>query len=238
MRMIDEVYLAYPFFGSRQIARWLRRQGYSVNRKRIQRLMRVMGLEAIYQKPNLSRPAAGHRVFPYLLRKLKVERANQAWAMDVTYVPVQGGYVYLCAVMDWYSRAVLAWELSNTMDAGFCTRTVERAIAEYGVPEIMNTDQGSQFTSEQFTQPLLALGIKLSMDGKGRALDNVFVERLWRTVKYDEVYLKSYRSMVDAHGNLERFFRFYNHDRPHSAFPGDVTPMEVYHAKDRLELIA
>lgn len=234
MRKIDETYMAHPSFGTRQMARWLRRQGYDINRKRVQRLMRVMGLEAIYQKPNLSKANAEHRVYPYLLRKLKVERPNQVWAMDVTYVPVQGGFVYLCAVIDWYSRAVLAWELSNTNDAAFCVRAVGRAIAEYGAPEIFNTDQGSQFTSEAFTQPLLARGIKLSMDGKGRALDNVFVERLWRTVKYDEIYLKSYQCLVDAHTHLDRFFRFYNLHRPHSSFPGDVTPFEIYRRQLKL----
>jgi putative transposase len=228
MRVIDETYLAYPVFGSRQMARWLRRQGHAVNRKRVQRLMRLMGLEAIYQKPNLSRPNPEHRIYPYLLRKLQVVRPNQVWATDITYVPIQGGYIYLCAVIDWYSRAVLAWELSNTLDAGFCVRAVQRALDKYGVPEIFNTDQGCQFTSAEFTQPLLALGVKLSMDGKGRALDNVFVERLWRTVKYHEIYLKSYCSQIDAHTNLDTFFRFYNERRPHSAFDGDVTPLEVY----------
>lgn len=230
MRVIDETYLVYPVFGSRQMTRWLRRQGYAVNRKRVRRLMRLMGLEAIYRKPNLSRRHPSHRVFPYLLRGLVVDRPNQVWATDITYIPIQGGYIYLCAVLDWYSRAVLAWELSNTLDATFCVRAVERAIAEHGVPEIFNTDQGCQFTSTEFTQPLLARGVKISMDGRGRALDNVFVERLWRTVKHDEVYLKSYRSQIDAHTNLETFFRLYNEDRPHSAF-GDAaprTPMEVY----------
>ena len=229
MRLIDETYLAYPFFGSRQMTRWLRRQGERVNRKRVQRLMRAMDLEAIYRKPNLSRPQAGHRVYPYLLRDLKVTRPNQAWAMDITYIPVRGGYVYLCAIIDWHSRYVLAWELSNTLDASFCVRAVERAIAVHGTPEIFNTDQGCQFTSVEFTAPLLALGVKLSMDGKGRALDNVFIERLWRTVKYDEVYLKSYVSMVDAHVQLDRFFRFYNERRPHSSLD-DATPAEVYKA--------
>jgi putative transposase len=237
MRAIDEAYMAYPFFGSRQMARWLRRQGYPVNRKRVQRLMRLMGLEAIYQKPNLSRRNQEHRVYPYLLRNLKVTRPNQVWAMDITYVPIQGGFIYLCAVIDWYSRAVLAWELSNTLDAGFCVNAVQRAITRYGVPEIFNTDQGCQFTSAEFTQPLLALGVKLSMDGKGRALDNVFVERLWRTVKYDEIYLKSYLSLVDAHAGLDAFFRFYNERRPHSAF-GDATPMEAYRGKAPIKLSA
>jgi putative transposase len=230
MRVIDETYLAYPVFGSRQMTRWLRRQGYPVNRKRVRRLMLQMGLEAIYQKPNTSRKHPQNPVYRYLLRRMKVERANQVWAADITYIPIQGGFIYLCAVIDWYSRAVLAWELSNTLDAGFCARAAERAMAEHGVPEIFNTDQGSQFTSAEFTQPLLARGIKISMDGRGRALDNVFVERLWRTVKYDEVYLKSYRSLVDAHTNLDTFFRFYNDLRPHSAFGNAVplTPMEVY----------
>ena len=241
MRVIDETYLAYPVFGSRQMARWLRRQGYPVNRKRVRRLMRLMGLEAIYQKPNLSRKHPHNPVYPYLLRRLKVERPNQVWAMDITYVPIQGGFIYLCAVIDWYSRAVLAWELSNTLDAGFCTRAVQRAIDRYGVPEIFNTDQGSQFTSAEFTQPLLALGVQLSMDGRGRALDNVFVERLWRTVKYDEIYLKSYRSQPEAETNLASFFHFYNERRPHSSL-GDnahpVTPMEVYRRDLRVALSA
>jgi putative transposase len=229
MRLIDETYLAFPFFGSRQMARWLRRQGERVNRKRIQRLMRQMGLEAIYRKPNLSRPLAGHRIYPYLLRGLAVTRPNQVWATDITYVPVRGGYAYLCAVIDWHSRYVLAWEFSNTLDASFCTRAVARAVAAHGTPEIFNTDQGCQFTSAEFTQPLLARGVKLSMDGKGRALDNVFVERLWRTVKYEEVYLKSYVSLVDAHAQLDCFFRFYNERRPHSSLD-DATPAEVYKA--------
>ena len=228
-RLIDETYLAYPFFGSRQMARWLRRQGECVNRKRVQRLMRRMGLEAIYQKPNLSRANAAHRVYPYLLRHLAVTRPNQVWATDITYVPVQGGSAYLCAVIDWHSRCVLAWELSNTLDASFCVRAVQRAMAQYGKPEIFNTDQGCQFTSAEFTQPLLALGIKLSMDGKGRCLDNVFVERLWRSVKYEEVYLKAYVSLVDAHAQLDTYFRFYNERRPHSSLDG-ATPGETYRA--------
>jgi len=241
MRVIDETYLAYPVFGSRQMTRWLRRQGYPVNRKRVRRLMLQMGLEAIYQKPNTSRKHPYNPVFRYLLRRMKVERPNQVWAADITYIPIQGGFIYLCAVMDWYSRAVLAWELSNTLDAGFCARAAQRAIAQYGVPEIFNTDQGSQFTSAEFTQPLLAFGIKISMDGRGRALDNVFVERLWRTVKYDEVYLKSYRSQIDAETNLATFFRFYNELRPHSSL-GDnanpVTPMEVYRRDLSVQLSA
>ena len=229
MRVIDETYLAYPFFGSRQMTRWLRRQHHDVNRKRVQRLMRQMGLEAIYRKPNLSRAQPGQRVYPYLLRDLAVTRPNQVWATDITYVPVQGGYAYLCAVIDWHSRCVLAWELSNTLDASFCVRAVQRALAVHGTPEIFNSDQGCQFTSAEFTGLLLARGVKLSMDGKGRCLDNVFVERLWRTVKYEEVYLKSYVSLVDAHAQLDRFFRFYNTRRPHSSFAG-ATPAEIHQA--------
>ena len=238
MRKIDEQYTAQPFLGSRLMAKCLRRQGYRVNRKRVQRLMRLMGLEALYPKPNTSRPHPEHKVYPYLLRNLKVSRPNQAWAMDITFIPMARGHLYLCAVMDWYSRAVLAWQLSNTIDASFCVEAVQRAIAEHGAPEILNTDQGAQFTSAAFTAPLLALGIKLSMDGRGRALDNVFVERLWRTVKWNEVYLKSYNSQIDADAGLSRFFRFYNEDRPHSAFPGEATPMEVYRGEAALELSA
>ena len=230
MRVIDETYLAYPFFGSRQMTRWLQREGYVVNRKRVRRLMRVMGLTAIYRRPNLSKKTAAHPIYPYLLRGLAVERSNQVWATDITYIPVQGGFIYLCAVIDWHSRKVLAWELSNTLDASFCARAVQRATATYGAPEIFNTDQGSQFTSAEFTQPLLAAGVRLSMDGKGRCLDNVFVERLWRSVKYEEVYLRRYETMIDAHAHLETYFQFYNHRRPHSAH-GRQTPDEVYHAR-------
>jgi len=230
MRVIDETYLAHPEFGSRQMTRWLRRQGYRINRKRVRRLMQLMSLEAIYQKPNTSRRNPEHRAYRYLLRHLSIERPNQVWAADITYVPIKGGFIYLFAVIDWYTRAVLAWELSNTLDASFCVQAVQRAMAQYGLPEIFNTDQGCQFTSAEFLQPLLAAGVSISMDGRGRALDNVFIERLWRTVKYDEIYRKSYQSQIEAHTNLATFFRFYNEQRPHSAF-GDavpLTPMEVY----------
>lgn len=229
MRVIDETYLAFPFFGSRQMTLWLRKQGHRVNRKRVRRLMRIMGLEALGPKPRLSIPQRAHPVYPYLLRNLEVNRPNHVWATDITYLSLPGGHAYLCAVMDWHSRYVLSWELSNTLDAAFCTRAMQRAIAAHGRPEIVNTDQGCQFTSAEFTQPLLAAGIKLSMDGKGRCLDNVFVERLWRTVKYEEVYLKSYRSLVDAHAHLDTYFEFYNQRRPHTAHDG-ATPAEVYHA--------
>ena len=227
MRVIDEAYLAQPFYGSRQMTRWLRRQGYRVNRKRVRRLMRLMGLESLSPKPRLSAADRAHPVYPYLLRNLAVTRPNQVWAMDITYLSLPGGHAYLCAVLDWHSRYVLSWELSNTLDASFCVRAVQRAMAQHGSPEIFNTDQGCQFTSAEFTQPLLAAGIKLSMDGKGRCLDNVFVERLWRTVKYEEVYLKSYCSLVDAHAQLETYFRFYNERRPHTAHQGG-TPGEAY----------
>jgi putative transposase len=232
MKLIDELYMLYPFYGSRQITRALRRQGYEINRKRIQRLMRVMGLEAIYRKPNLSRANAAHRVYPYLLRGLKVFRSNQVWATDITYIPVQGGFAYLCAVIDWRSRCVLAWELSNTLDAAFCVRVLKKAIQLHGVPEIFNTDQGCQFTSAEFTGVLLAHGIKISMDGKGRCLDNVFVERLWRSVKYEEVYLKAYANVLEAERSLGTYFRFYNESRPHSSHDGQ-TPWEVYRNQPR-----
>jgi putative transposase len=227
MRVIDETYLAFPFFGSRQMTRWLQREGYEVSRKRVRRLMRVMGLTAIYRRPSLSKKAAAHPIYPYLLRDLSVERSNQVWATDITYIPVNGGVIYLCAVIDWHSRMVLAWELSNTLDASFCVRAVQRAMAIHGRPEIFNTDQGSQFTSAAFTQPLLAVGVRLSMDGKGRCLDNVFIERLWRSVKYEEVYLRRYETMIDVHASLDAYFRFYNERRPHSAH-GRQTPAEVY----------
>ncbi len=227
MRVIDETYLAFPFFGSRQMTRWLQREGYEVSRKRVRRLMRVMGLTAIYRRPSLSKKAAAHPIYPYLLRDLSVERSNQVWATDITYIPVNGGVIYLCAVIDWHSRMVLAWELSNTLDASFCVRAVQRAMAIHGRPEIFNTDQGSQFTSAAFTQPLLAAGVRLSMDGKGRCLDNVFIERLWRSVKYEEVYLRRYETMIDVHASLDAYFRFYNERRPHSAH-GRQTHAEVY----------
>lgn len=227
MRIIDETYLLYPFFGSRLMTLWLDREGHAVNRKRVQRLMRLMGLEVIYAKPNLSRPHPEHLVYPYLVRNLAVVRSNQVWASDITYIPIEGGFAYLYAIIDWFSRYVLAWELSNTLDASFCVTAAERALATYGTPEISNTDQGCQFTATEFTQVWQARGVKISMDGKGRCLDNVFVERLWRTVKYNEVYLRSYVSLLDAQAHLGRFFELYNERRPHSSLDG-ATPGEVY----------
>ncbi len=227
MHEIDETYLAYPYFGSRQMTAWLRLQGHKVNRKRIQRLMRLMGLEGIAPSKKTSMPHPEHRVFPYLLKGLEIVRPNQVWAADITYVPVRGGHAYLCAVIDWYSRKVLAWELSNTLDASFCVRCLKRAIAEYGGPEIFNTDQGCQFTSADFVQLLLQNQIKVSMDGKGRWVDNVMVERLWRSLKHEEVYLKRYESLVDAHAQIERYLAFYNERRPHSAHEGKP-PSQIY----------
>jgi putative transposase len=231
MRVIDETYLAYPFFGSRQMTRWLRAQEYRVNRKRVRRLMRVMGLEALGPKPKLSRRHPAHPVFPYLLRDLAVDRPNQVWATDITYLSLPGGHAYLCAVLDWHSRYGLSWEPSNTLDAGFCVRAMQRAIAQHGVPQIVNTDQGCQFTAAELTQPLLAAGVRLAMDGRGRCLDNVFVERLWRTVKHEEVYLKSHCSLVDAHAQLDTYFHFYNEHRPHGAREG-VPPSRVYRTRE------
>lgn len=227
MKQIDELYMQHPFYGARQMVRALHRLGYEVERKRAGRLMRLMGLEAIYRKPNLSRANAAHRVYPYLLRGLTVDRPSQVWATDITYVPVQGGVAYLCAVIDWHSRCVLAWELSNTLDAAFCVRVLKRALAVHGVPEIFNSDQGCQFTSAEFTGVLKEHGVRISMDGQGRCLDNVFVERLWRSVKYEEVYLKAYANLVEAERNLRAYFRFYNDHRPHSSHDGQ-TPSEVY----------
>ena len=227
MGEIDRQFLETPFYGSRQMARHLRRQGYAVGRTRIRRLMRRMGLQAIYQKPRTSTPNVQHRVYPYLLRGLSIERANQVWCADITYIPMHRGFMYLVAVMDWHTRAVLSWRLSNTIDSSFCIEALEEALSRYGKPEIFNTDQGSQFTSEEFTDTLSAAGVRISMDGKGRWMDNVFIERLWRSLKYECVYLRELETGLDAHREIENWLRFYNMERPHSFF-GDKTPMEVY----------
>ena len=226
MRRIDEQYLRRPFYGSRRMAVWLSQQGLVVNRKRVQRLMRLMGLEAIYPKPRLSQRGRQSRIYPYLLRNVEVLRPNQVWSTDITYVPLASGYAYLTAVLDWYSRYVLAWELSPTLDGGFCLVALERALAQ-GLPEIFNTDQGAQFTSQAFTGRLEQRGVAISMDGRGRALDNVFVERLWRSVKYEEVYLREYETMASLAAGLEAYFWFYCHERPHQAL-GNRTPAAVY----------
>lgn len=227
MTHIDELYTAHPFYGSRKMVAVLRRKGLVVNRKRIQRLMRLMGLQSVAPRPNTSRPHPQHKVYPYLLRGLSVVRPGQVYSTDITYIRVGRGFAYLTAVIDWYSRQVLSWRLSNTMDTAFCVEALEEALERYGAPEIFNTDQGSQFTSEAFTGVLKANGIKISMDGKGRALDNIFVERLWRSVKYEEVYLKQYQTMQEARGGLSAYFRFYNHERPHQSL-NNRTPAEAH----------
>jgi putative transposase len=228
MRLIDRCHLEHPYYGSRRIRDWLEDEGYRVNRKRIQRLMRTMGLVALYPKRNLSLANQAHKVYPYLLRGLTIDRPNQVWATDITYIPMARGFVYLVAIMDWHSRRVLSWRVSNTLDTSFCIEALEQAIEDYGAPEIFNTDQGSQFTSEEFTGVLKRHGIQISMDGKGRWVDNVFVERLWRSVKYEEVYLKAYESIGDARESLVRYFTFYNSKRRHQSLDRQ-TPDSVYY---------
>jgi putative transposase len=226
MALIDRQYLRTPFYGSRRMTAWLRTQGQLVNRKRVQRLMGLMGLEVIYQRPRTSRPAPGHRTYPYLLRGLAIERVNQVWAADITYIPMARGFLYLVAVMDWVSRYVLAWRLSNLLDASFCIETLEEALRQ-GRPEIFNTDQGSQFTDEDFTGVLGAHGVAISMDGRGRFSDNIFVERLWRSLKYEEVYLRAYESAAEARQGITGYFNFYNHERLHQAL-GYRAPHQVF----------
>ena len=226
MRLIDEQYTACPFYGSRKMTEWLTRQGEEINRKRVQRLMRVMGLEAIYPKPRLSAAGRGHKIYPYLLRDVKIERPNQVWSTDITYVPMPSGFMYLAAVIDWYSRYVITWRLSNTLDGGFCLEMLEDALRT-GCPEVFNTDQGAQFTAEAFTGRLLSAGVAVSMDGRGRALDNVFVERLWRTVKYEDIYIRGYETVAGLLQGLLQYFAFYNQERLHQSL-GYETPAEVY----------
>jgi len=228
MRLLDEQYTATPFYGSRRMQVALARAGHAVNRKHVQRLMRLMGIEAVGPKPRLSEPHPGHRVYPYLLRGVPIVRVNQVWSTDITYVRLRHGFVYLVAILDWYSRYVLAWDLSVTVDGQFCLAALESALGGC-TPEIFNTDQGAQFTASVFTDRLKAAGTQISMDGRGRALDNVFVERLWRSVKYEEVYLKDYGSVPDARAQLGRYFRFYNHERPHQSLAYQ-TPAAVYAA--------
>ena len=223
---IDRQYTARPFYGVPRMTAHLRRAGWEVNPKRVRRLMREMDLMAIYPKPRLSVLNKAHPAYPYLLRELKIERPDQVWASDITYVRLRGGFVYLTAILDWHSRYVVSWELSNTLDAGFCIEALERALA-ISEPEIFNSDQGCQYTSEAFTDRLKAAGIRISMDGRGRVFDNIFVERLWRTVKYEEVYLKDYAAVPEAYESLARYFRFYNHERPHQALAWR-TPAELY----------
>ena len=228
MHRIDKLHLDYPFAGSRMLQSFLVREGYRIGRRHVATLMKRMGIEALYRRPNTSKPAPGHTIFPYLLRKLPVTRPNQVWATDITYIPMARGFVYLVAVIDWFSRKVLAWRLSITLDTAFCIEAVEEAIARYGKPEIFNSDQGSQFTSSVFTGLLMKNRIKISMDGKGAWRDNVFVERLWRTIKYEEVYLRAYASVPEARASIGRYIDgFYNPRRPHSSLDRK-TPDEAY----------
>jgi putative transposase len=229
MHRIDELHLEYPFYGSRRMAVVLRDDGWVVNRKRVQRLMRVMGLEAIYQKPNTSRPHPDHQVYPYLLRGLIIGRPNQVWCADITYIPMAKGFVYLVAVMDWFSRRVLAWRLSITMETDFCVDALREAMDRHGRPEIFNTDQGVQFTSAAFLDGLSSQGVRISMDGKGRFLDNIFIERLWRSLKYEEVYIKAYGSVAEARQSIGAWLGFYNEKRPHQALDYR-TPRAVHEA--------
>jgi putative transposase len=227
MRLIDELHLKHPFFGSRTISRTLRTRGTGVNRKRVQRLMRRMGLESTAPKPSTSKRSPEHPVYPYLLRGLKITQPNQVWASDITYIPMAHGFAYLVAIIDWHSRRVLSWRLSNTLDSDFCVEALEEALGRFGKPAIFNTDQGAQFTSTDFTDVLLEHEIKISMDGRGRYIDNIFVERLWRSLKYEEVYLNPYDSLVEARDGIGRYFRFFNDERPHSAL-GHQTPASFY----------
>ena len=228
MRGMDELHLAWPFYGSRRMVAVLRREGWPVNRKRIKRLMRLMALEAIYQKPNTSRKHPDHKVYPYLLRGLVIDRPNQVWCADITYIPMAKGFVYLVAVMDWFSRRVLAWRVSITLETDFCVEALQEAMNRHGQPEIFNTDQGVQFTSAAFLGELETLGVRISMDGKGRFLDNIFIERLWRSLKYEEVFIKAYGSVPEARIGIGEWLTFYNDERPHQALDYR-TPTAVFH---------
>jgi putative transposase len=227
MRRLDELFTQWPFLGSRRLARMLRDEGHAINRKRVQRLMRRMGIAALGPRPRTTKPAPGHKVFPYLLRGLVIDRPNQVWAADITYIPIGRGFLYLVAVMDWASRAVLSWRLSNTMDASFCVEALEEALARYGKPEIFNTDQGSQFTSGDFIGVLAQAGVRISMDGRGRWMDNVFIERLWRSLKYEDIYLKGYADGREARDGIAQWIAFYNTRRPHMALEHRA-PMAVW----------
>jgi len=226
MRLIDEQYTKTPFYGVPRMTAWLRKQGYRINHKRVERLMRLMGLEAVYPKRRLSIPSKEHRIYPYLLRGVNVRQPDEVWCADITYIRMLRGFLYLVAIMDWYSRYVLAWELSITMEKEFCISALDRAL-KISIPRIFNTDQGNQFTSNEFTSCLEGNGIAISMDGRGRVFDNIFIERLWRTVKYEEVYLHDYHNVAEARRRLSTYFEFYNTERIHSSL-GDLTPLEVY----------
>ena len=227
LRLLDEQYLRTPFYGIRRMTVWLNQQGENVNHKRVRRLLRVLNLETIYQKPRLSARAPGHQIYPYLLRGVKVTRVNQVWSTDITYIRLRHGFVYLVAIMDWHSRYILSWEVSVTLESDFCVSALARALQQYGPPEIFNTDQGVQFTSQAFTGILLAQGIRISMDGKGRALDNIFIERFWRSIKYEEVYLHDYEDVPAAISGIGRYMKFYNVERPHQRLAYQ-TPEAVY----------
>jgi putative transposase len=233
MRLIDEQYLRTPYYGTRRMVVWLQRQGQIVNRKRVQRLMRLMGIEAIYQKPNTSKKHPENKIYPYLLRDIKIDRANQVWCTDITSIPMAKGFLYLVVIMDWASRCVLSWRLSNTMDADFCVEALEEALTRYGRPEIFNSDQGSQFTSADFTGVLKREGIQISMDGRGRFLDNIFVERLWRSLKYEEVFTKAYATVAEARSGIGHYLAHYNTERPHQTL-NYQTPREVFEASASL----
>ena len=231
MKMIDVQFLETPWYGSRQMARWLRRQGHDVGRTRTRRLMRLMGLTPIYQAPRTSQPHPEHRVYPYLLRKVEITEPNHVWCADITYIPMRRGFLYLVAIMDWATRTVLSWRLSNTMYPDFCVEALEEALSLYGAPEIFNTDQGGQFTSDDFTRVLKDAGVRISMDGRGRWMDNVFIERLWRSLKYECVYLRDLDSGFEAGRQIGIWISYYNEERPHSQLGGDRTPMEVYNLR-------
>lgn len=226
MDRIDHLFMKYPFYGSRNMRTVLNREGYRVNRKRIQRLMRLMGIQAIYPKPRLSIGGKGHKIYPYLLKGLSIDRPDYVWCADITYIRLAHGFVYLVAIMDWHSRYVLSWRLSNTMDSEFCLEALREAL-ENGKPEIFNTDQGSQFTSDDHTGLLKEAGIKISMDGRGRVFDNIMIERLWRTVKYWDIYIKDYQTVMELSAGLDAFFRFYNNEKPHQSLE-EKTPAMVY----------
>ena len=229
MRRIDEIYTKWPFYGSRRLVEELRGEGHVVNRERVTRLMRLMGIEAIYQKPNTSRKHPSHKIYPYLLKNLTIDRSNQVWCADITYIPMAKGWVYLVAIMDWYSRRVLAWRLSITMETGFCVEALQEALEKHGSPEIFNTDQGVQFTAAAFIETLAARGVLISMDGKGRFLDNIFIERLWRSLKYEEVFIKAYASVAEARRSIGAWLNFYNDERKHQAL-GYRTPSQIFAA--------
>jgi len=235
MRRIDEIYTKWPFYGSRRLVAELCGEGHVVNRERVRRLMRLMGIEAIYQKPNTSRKHPNHKIYPYLLKNLTIDRPNQVWCADITYIPMAKGWVYLVAVMDWFSRRVLAWQLSITMETDFCVEALQEAIALYGKPDIFNTDQGVQFTAASFIETLAAQGVQISMDGKGRFLDNIFIERLWRSLKYEEVFIHAYATVAEARRSIGTWLSFYNDVRKHQAL-GYLTPSQIFAANQPVDM--